>query len=85
VGFHAPDKSIVPPSILKAGKIILDVVFIPPESKLIKEAQARGCMVIPGSRMLVHQAMTQFELYTGQEAPFEAMERALLAQIGRMS
>jgi len=85
VGFHAPDESVIPPSILRPGKIVLDVVFIPPESRLVKDARARGCVAIPGTRMLVHQAMVQFELYTGQEAPFEAMERALLDVVGQMS
>ncbi len=81
VGFHAPDESIVPPSILKAGSTVLDVVFIPPESKLIQDAESHGCVAIPGTRMLVHQAAHQFELYTGHKAPFEVMEEALLERI----
>ncbi len=82
VGFHAPDEMVVPPSVLKEGKVVLDVVFIPPRSKLVREAEARGCVAIPGIRMLVHQASFQFELYTGKPAPFDVMERALLDRIG---
>ena len=63
---------------------MLDVVFIPPESKLIKDATAHGCIAIPGTRMLVHQALFQFELYTGVKAPFEVMERALLERIRQL-
>jgi shikimate dehydrogenase len=70
---------------LKPGKVVLDVVFVPPESKLIVDARARGCIAIPGTRMLVRQAMVQFELYTGQKAPLKAMEGALLETIQRMS
>ncbi|HUV90720.1 MAG TPA: shikimate dehydrogenase [Anaerolineae bacterium] len=81
VGFHAPEESIVPPSALRAGKVVLDVVFIPPRTKLVQDAEARGCVAIPGTRMLVHQAARQFELYTGQSAPFEVMEKALLERI----
>jgi shikimate dehydrogenase len=81
VGFHAPDESIVPPSALKPGTAVLDVVFIPPRSKLVRDAESRGCIVISGIRMLVHQAAYQFELYTGRQAPFEVMERALLEKI----
>ena len=84
VGFHAPDASVVPPSILTAGKIVLDVVFIPPESKLLKDAAARGCDAVAGTRMLIHQARSQFELYTGQQAPFEVMEKALLERISQL-
>ncbi len=85
VGFHAPDESIVPQSLLQAGKIVLDVVFVPPESRLVQDARARGCIAIPGTRMLMHQAAYQFQLYTGRKAPFEAMERALLDTIDQMA
>jgi len=78
VGFHAPDESVIPASILGQGKVVLDVVFIPPESKLVRDAKSRGCIAISGTRMLIHQARYQFELYTGREAPFEVMEKALL-------
>jgi shikimate dehydrogenase len=84
VGFHAPDESIIPLSILQAGKVVLDVVFIPVQSRLVREAASRGCSAISGTRMLIHQALSQFELYTGQKAPFEVMEQALLAQINQL-
>jgi shikimate 5-dehydrogenase len=35
--------------------------------------------------MLVHQAAYQFELYTAKPAPFETMEKALLAKIRQIS
>jgi shikimate dehydrogenase len=81
VGFHAPDESVISPAILRDGTVVLDVVFIPPQSKLIRDAEARGCIAISGFRMLVHQARYQFELYTGKQAPFEVMEKALLHRI----
>ena len=85
VGFHAPGESVIPLSLLSEGKAVLDVVFMPPESRLVRKARARGCVAIPGTRMLVHQAAYQFELYTGQEAPLEAMEQALLETIEQIS
>jgi len=85
VGFHAPDVSPIPTSILAEGKVVLDVVFNPPVSRLVRDARARGCIAIPGTRMLVHQAAYQFQLYTGVHAPFEAMEGALLETIARIS
>jgi shikimate dehydrogenase len=80
VGFHTPGDSPISPSLLTEGKIVLDVVFMPPVSRLVRDARAHGCVAIPGTRMLVHQAAYQFQLYTGREAPLEAMEQALLAQ-----
>jgi shikimate dehydrogenase len=85
VGFHAPDESVIPAEILGEGKTVLDVVFIPPRSRLVREAQARGGVGISGVRMLVHQAAYQFELYTGEQAPFETMESALLQKIDQLS
>ena len=84
VGFYEPDESIVSPLALKAGTAVLDVVFIPPRSRLVRDAESRGCVAISGIRMLVHQAAYQFELYTGKRAPFEVMERALLEKISRL-
>ena len=78
VGFGSPEESVIPASILAAGSIVLDVVFIPPESRLIRDARASGCTTISGVRMLVHQALHQFKLYTGKDAPFSVMENALL-------
>jgi len=84
VGFHAPEESIIPLSLLKPGRVVLDVIFMPPESRLVRDARACGCLAVPGTRMLVHQAARQFELYTGQPAPFEVMERALLERIHQL-
>jgi shikimate dehydrogenase len=85
VGFHAPEDSVIPPSLLAEGKVVLDVVFMPPASRLVREARARGCVTISGTRMLVHQAACQFQLYTGQEAPLAVMEQALLEAIERVA
>ena len=37
---------------------------------------------VDGSRMLLHQASRQFELYTGRPAPLEAMNKALQSTVG---
>jgi shikimate dehydrogenase len=85
VGFHAPGESPVPRPALRQGLVVLDVVFVPPETRLLQEAREQGCVVVPGTRMLVHQAAYQFQLYTGQEAPYGAMEQALLETIRGLS
>lgn len=68
-------------SLLDSAKIVLDAVYKPVETTLLREARAHGATTIDGSRMLLFQAMGQFELYTGVPAPREAMEGALRAAL----
>ena len=48
------------------------------ETPLEAAALKAGATVISGSRMLLHQAVEQFRLFTGEEPPVRVMERALL-------
>jgi shikimate dehydrogenase len=80
VGFME-DVSILAPTVFSPGQVVLDAAFIPPETKLLRLAKNEGCITVFGTRMLVHQATCQFELYTGETAPIEAMEAALIDAI----
>lgn len=78
VGFYPnSDDSIVGSSGIKGGTVVMDVVFNPIETPFLKLAKAKNCKIVPGYRMLVHQALFQVELYTGKRAPFKIMETAL--------
>jgi shikimate 5-dehydrogenase len=83
VGFHAPEETLIPEAALRPGMIVFDAVPMPIETKLLRQARARGCVTIPGVRMQIHQAACQFALYTGREADFAVMEVALLKAMGR--
>lgn len=78
-------RSPVPEAALDPGVLVMDIVYKPIETELVRAARRQGAPVIHGGRMLLHQAARQFELYTGKAAPLEAMESALLAQIGPAS
>lgn len=62
---------------LKPGHIVADLSTVPPLTALLVAAQERGCTVISGLGMLVHQGSDSFELWTGQAAPVNAMKRAV--------
>lgn len=65
--------------------VVMDVAFIPVQTALIRQARHLGCTTVAGTRMLVHQARKQIELYTGhQEAPLEVMEHAMHQEIQRL-
>jgi len=72
-------ESIINGSDLIKGKIVMDIVYKPAETKLIKQARKAKCSVITGDRMLIYQAIRQFKLWTGQEPDFRLMEKAILS------
>lgn len=66
---------------IDAGHVVMDIVYKPLDTQLLRAARARGARTIHGGRMLLHQAARQHELYTSREAPLEAMEAALVGAI----
>ncbi|MCI5194529.1 MAG: hypothetical protein D3915_15650 [Candidatus Electrothrix sp. AU1_5] len=67
----------VPPAILSGFSVVMDIVYAPLETRLLREAKAAGCQVIDGLAMLLYQGIAQFELWTGEEAPRAIMRSAL--------
>lgn len=67
----------VPASFLHAGLAVMDIVYNPRETQLLKDAVQAGCKTIPGLDMFLNQAVTQFELWTNQRAPVEVMRGVL--------
>jgi shikimate dehydrogenase len=67
----------VPATVLHAGLTVMDIVYNPRDTRLLKEAKAAGCRVIPGIEMFLHQAAAQFELWTNQAAPTDVMRAVL--------
>jgi len=70
-------QSIVPKELLHSRLTVFDIVYNPRETRLITEAREKGCAVVYGYKMLLHQAALQFELFSGLEAPIAVMEFAL--------
>ncbi len=61
---------------LHAGLFIMDMVYDPQETVLLREARARGCRTLGGLSMLVYQGARAFEVWTGRPAPVAAMRNA---------
>jgi len=55
---------------------VMDMVYNPLETVLLKEARAAGCAVITGLPMLVFQGAEQIRIWTGMEPPVELMAKA---------
>ncbi|MHB9074823.1 MAG: shikimate dehydrogenase [Desulfobaccales bacterium] len=79
-----PDIDGIPinPELLSRFQVVMDIVYQPLQTRLLKEAQFRNAATIDGLQMLIHQATAQFELWTGQVAPLEVMARAAYTALG---
>jgi shikimate dehydrogenase len=58
---------------LARGVVVYDLVYNPPQTKFLREAEAKGAHVIGGLEMLVYQGARSFELWTGKPAPVAVM------------
>ena len=78
LGMHPKvDGTCVPKNLLGSHLTVMDIVYNPRETRLLREAREVGCTTIPGLEMFLHQAAAQFELWTGQSAPTEVMRKIL--------
>lgn len=79
----APHTEAIPiaPELLPNFPVVMDIVYAPLETRLLREAAARGCRTIDGLKMLQYQGAAQFALWTGREAPHAVMRQALIAAL----
>ena len=52
-----------------AASMVFDMVYNPPITQLLRNAQSQGKTIIQGRTMLAAQAARQFEIWTGKPAP----------------
>jgi 3-dehydroquinate dehydratase/shikimate dehydrogenase len=62
-------------------RIVMDLIYRPLRTQLLKTAAARGIRVISGVEMFLAQGFAQWELWMGKAAPEAAMRRAVLGQL----
>ena len=62
---------------LQPNTIVYDIVYTPPVTPLMQAATERGCQILGGIGMLVHQGAIAFEKWTGVIPCTETMRQAL--------
>jgi 3-dehydroquinate dehydratase/shikimate dehydrogenase len=62
-------------------KIVMDLIYRPLRTQLLKIAAGKGIRVISGVEMFLAQGFAQWELWMGMAAPEAVMRRAVLAQL----
>ncbi len=71
-------QSVLDRDLLRAGQFVFDIVYNPLKTRLLQEAESSGCRIVPGVEMFIHQAVSQFEIWTGEPAPVECMRRVVM-------
>jgi shikimate dehydrogenase len=72
----------LPAAAFRAGQFVIDVVYAPGETALVRTARAAGAEAIDGREMLLLQGAAAFEMWTGRPAPLEVMRAAFDAAAG---
>ncbi len=77
VGMFPNEKeTLIESESLHENLTVMDIVYNPPKTQLLKEAEKAGAKTISGLGMLVNQGAASFEIWTGKDAPVNAMWEA---------
>lgn len=77
VGMKPDDPPLLPAAAFRKGQRLFDLVYMYPETGIMKEARNRGARVSNGLGMLLHQGALAFSIWTGIEPPVAEMRKAL--------
>jgi shikimate dehydrogenase len=73
-----PDETPIPGELLPPDILVMDLHYVPEQTRLLREAEAAGATrVMNGDFMLIEQTAAAFELWTGEKAPRDVIEKTL--------
>ena len=75
------EKSPVKREVLGNYRVVMDVVYNPFYTKLLRDAAAMGAEIVSGAEMFIHQGALQLKLWTGREAPLELMRKTIYERL----
>jgi shikimate dehydrogenase len=82
VGMHGNVDSLpIPKEGLDESKVVMDIVYDPLQTNLLRCAEEAGSLAINGLEMLVHQGAISFEKWTGLKPPVDIMKTAITEQL----
>ena len=73
----AVDETIVDRRRLSRFRWVVETIYTPLETRLLREARQAGCGVVTGLSMFVRQGAEQLRIWTGLEPPLELMTRVV--------
>ena len=75
------EKSPVKRELLANYRVVMDVIYNPFYTKLLRDAEAMGTDIVSGADMFIHQGALQLKLWTGREAPLELMRKTVYERL----
>ncbi len=81
VGMKPSDEPILKADAFRAGQYVYDLIYMYPETGLMKEAASAGAKCANGLSMLLHQGAVAFKIWTSIEPDIEAMRNALESSV----
>jgi len=79
LGMHPNMEASPLERIPKSVRVVFDTIYNPVRTRLLRAAEAEGCLCVSGLEMFVNQAVAQFEIWTARKAPRDLM-RGVVAQ-----
>lgn len=58
-------------------QVVVDVIYNPLKTKLLRDAEAQGLKIVSGLEMFVRQGALQLKLWTGKDAPLTLMRKTV--------
>jgi shikimate dehydrogenase len=72
----------IPKKLLKEGMMVMDIVYQPLQTRLLREAQEKGCLTVNGLEMFIRQGVAQQEIWIGRRLEIKQIRRDLLRALG---
>lgn len=83
IGLHGTQFDNLDLSLLPAGALVTDIVYVPLQTPLLTDARALGLATVDGLGMLLHQAVPGFEAWFGVRPVVNArLRHAIEATLG---
>jgi len=77
VGMKQTDTPLLDRDAFHSGQMLFDLIYMYPQTGIMREAAAAGAQTANGLGMLLHQGARSFEIWTGTNPDINAMRTAL--------
>ena len=78
VGMGKGGESPMPKELMLPGQLYFDATYNPSKTQFLMDAEEKGCRILNGLGMSLYQGVAQIKIWTGREAPAEAMRQELI-------